>query len=164
MTGINEKIKPDKTDGKSGELDPIMNDVKDNLEIFQSGMRVLKRLEESGIIDLLDNMSKDYMPTDVEFLAKFFTSREFSVSMIKSGNLLVGLLYSLMNEETSDLIKLLLFNSGAMTDAVIAGAKEPKKMSVFSLMSMLKDPDVASGMTAVFGILKVFGSLVRDRT
>lgn len=51
-----------------------------------------------------------------------------------------------------------------MTDAVIAGAKEPKKMSVFSLMSMLKDPDVASGMTAVFGILKVFGSLVRDRT
>lgn len=143
------------------DLEPLLVDVLENKEVFESLMNVLKRLKEAGIINLLDNVSKDYMPTDVEFLGKFFTSKEFSVGMIKTGNLLIGVMHALSNEKTSDALKAILFNAEGLTDTMLNGAKNPEPMSLFKMYSMIKDPEVAAGLTAVLNALKFVGQVLK---
>lgn len=155
-----EEYEQGKTSG-GDDLEPLLVDVLENKEVFESLMNILKRLKEAGIINLMDNVSKDYMPTDVEFLGKFFTSKEFSIGMIKTGNLLIGAMHALSNEKTSDALKAVLFNAEGITDTMLDGAKNPEPMSLFKMYSMIKDPEVASGLTAVLNALKFIGQVLK---
>ncbi len=155
-----EEHEPDKNES-SRDIEHFESLILENKEVFESMITLLKRLKEAGITSLLDNISKDYMPTDVEFFGKFFTSKEFTVGMLKTGNLFVGVMHALSNEKTSDTIKALLFNAEGITDAVLTGAKNPEHISLFKLYSMIKDPDVASGLTAILNVLKFTGKVLK---
>ncbi len=145
------------------EMARMLGELEENADIFKSLLDILKRLKKAGVVGFLDNLSKDFMPTDVEFLGKFFTSREFSTATIKAGNTMIAMLYTLLSEQNSDLVKLLLYNAEGFSEAIIDGAKNPRKMSLLSLYSMIKDPDVASGMTALLNALKVLGKVINEK-
>ncbi|MHB8397185.1 MAG: helical membrane plugin domain-containing protein [Thermoplasmataceae archaeon] len=147
----------------SKEVEKLIGEIGENAEIFHSFLNMAKRLKDAGIIDFMDSISKDYMPTDIEFLGKFFTSREFTTSVIKGGNTATALLYMLLSERNTDLIRLLLYNSEGFSDAVVDGVRNSRKMTFLTLYSMMKDPDVSAGMTAMFNILKVFGRIVNEK-
>ena len=76
---------------------------------------------------------------------------------------MTAMLYMLLSEQNTDLIRLLLYNSEGFSDAIVDGVRKPRKMTFLSLYSMMKDPDVSAGMTAMFNILKVFGKVVNEK-
>ncbi len=147
----------------SKDIEHLIEEISENADMFHSFLKMAKRLKDAGIIDLMDSVSKDYMPTDIEFLGKFFTSREFTTAVIKGGNTMTAMLYMLLSEQNTDLIRLLLYNSEGFSDAIVDGVRKPRKMTFLSLYSMMKDPDVSAGMTAMFNILKVFGKVVNEK-
>ena len=160
MESKEEEYEQEKVEG-GDDLEPLLVEVLENKEVFESLMNILKRLKDAGIISLMDNVSRDYMTTDVEFLGKFFTSKEFSVGLIKTGNLLIGAMHALSNEKTSDTLKAVLFNEAGITDTMLNGAKNPEQMSLLKMYSMIKDPEVASGLTAVLNALKFIGQVLK---
>lgn len=143
------------------DLEPLLVELLDNKDVLISLMNVVKRLRDAGIINLFDNISRDYMPTDVEFLGKFFTSKEFTYGFLKTANTLVSVMHALSNEKTSDMVKAIMFDAEGITDSMVSGAKNPQQMSLLKMYSMIKDPDIASGFTAVMNALKVVGQSLR---
>ena len=83
----------------SKDIEQLIEEISENADMFHSFLKMAKRLKDAGIIDLMDSVSKDYMPTDIEFLGKFFTSREFTTAVIKGGNTMTAMLYMLLSEQ-----------------------------------------------------------------
>jgi uncharacterized protein YjgD (DUF1641 family) len=44
---------------------------------------------------------------------------------------------------------------------MVEGAKKPDNLSLFGLLGILKDPEVASGITVVLNALRVIGKLLK---
>ncbi|AKA48947.1 hypothetical protein IX51_07370 [uncultured archaeon] len=118
---------------------------------------MFRKLKQAGIVDFIDRISGDYLPSDVEFIGKFFSSREFTTGVLKSANTILGVMYALSRETTSDALKALLFDSEGLVDSMVTGAKNPEKLSMMRLLAMTKDPEIASGLTAVLNLLKELG-------
>ncbi len=144
-------------------MDALILDLADNLDILESMMAIMKRLKEAGIIDLLNHLSKDYMPTDIEFLGKFFTSREFSVSLLKTLNVLTAVMFAVSDEKNSDMLKTLMFNSPGISDTLKDYTSPDSKLSILSMYEKMKNPDVVAGMNAMLGILRFLGHIIRTQ-
>ena len=144
-------------------MDALILDLADNLDIFESMMAIMKRLKEAGVIDLLNHLSKDYMPTDIEFLGKFFTSREFSVSLLKTLNVLTAVMFAVSDEKNSDMLKTLMFNSPGISDTLKDYTSPDAKLSILSMYEKMKNPDVVEGMNAMLGILGFLGHIIRTQ-
>lgn len=139
------------------DLEPLIHEFLESKDAIQSMLVMFKKLKKAGIVDFIDQVSGDYIPSDVEFIGKFFSSREFSTGVLKSANTMLGLMYALSRDTTSDALKALLFDSEGITDAMVTGAKNPERMSMMKLFAMTKDPEIASGLTAVLNMLKELG-------
>lgn len=139
------------------DLEPLIRELVDSKDAIQSMLVMFKKLKQAGIVDFIDQISGDYLPSDIEFIGKFFSSREFMTGVLKSANTMLGLMYALSRETTSDAIKALLFDSEGMIDSMVSGAKNPERMSMMRLFAMTKDPEIASGITAVLNLLKEMG-------
>ncbi|OWP56083.1 MAG: hypothetical protein B2I17_08155 [Thermoplasmatales archaeon B_DKE] len=124
-------------------------------------LNIMKRLKEAGIVNLANNIANDYLPTDVEFLAKFFASKELVYGMLKSANTAVSLIHALSDERTSDLVKAVMFNMPDAAEGMVEAAKTQDRMSMMKLYSMMKDPDVAAGISVMFSFLKFLGTVMK---
>lgn len=143
------------------DLEPLIKEFIESKDAIQSMLVMFRKLKQAGIVDFIDKLSEDYMPSDVEFIGKFLSSREFTYSILKSANTLLGLMYALSRESTSDTIKALLFDSEGVVDAMVTGAKNPERMSMMRLFAMTKDPEIASGLTVVLNMLKEIGKTLQ---
>lgn len=139
------------------DLEPLIREFVESKDAIQSMLVMFRKLKQAGIVDFIDQISGDYLPSDVEFVGKFFSSREFTTGVLKSANTLLGLMYALSRDTTSDTLKALLFDSEGMVDSMVTGAKNPERLSMMRLFAMTKDPEIASGLTAVLNLLKELG-------
>jgi len=144
-------------------LDSFVVDLSENLDVLESMMAIIKRLKEAGVIDLMDHLSKDYMPTDIEFLGKFFTSREFSVSLLKTLNVLISVMFAVSDEKNSDVLKTIMFNSPGITDSIKEYTTSTSRLSILDVYEKMKNPDVVAGMNAMLGILGFLGHIIRTQ-
>lgn len=144
-------------DEEGDDLEPLIKEFIDSKDAIQSMLVMFRKLKQAGIVDFIDQISGDYLPSDVEFIGKFFSSREFTTGVLKSANTMLGLMYALSMDTTSDAIKAILYDSEGLVDSMVTGAKNPERMSMMRLFAMTKDPEIASGLTAVLNLLKELG-------
>ncbi|MCL4328082.1 MAG: DUF1641 domain-containing protein [Candidatus Thermoplasmatota archaeon] len=135
----------------------LLNELKENTDVVLAFIPLVRRLKEAGILNLIAEITKDYLPTDVEFLGHFFTSREFTYAALKSANLLVSVMYALADEQVSDMLKLIMFNLRGVADAFLEQDPDHKSLSLLKMSKMMKDPDTSRGIKAMFGVLKALG-------
>ncbi|WP_075057597.1 DUF1641 domain-containing protein [Thermogymnomonas acidicola] len=99
------------------------------------------KLKKAGVLDMMEGLSEDYLPTDIEFIVRFFSSKEFSTALIKGANVLMSLLHALSNETVGDSIKTIAYNSENIWDAMVSGgAKNPINIGMLRLMAILRIP------------------------
>lgn len=142
-------------------LEPLIREMLEDSDFLEAMLNIMKRLKEAGIVNLANNIANDYLPTDVEFLAKFFASKELVYGMLKSANTAVSLIHALSDERTSDLVKAVMFNMPDATEGMVEAAKTQDRMSMMKLYSMMKDPDVAAGISVMFSFLKFLGTVMK---
>ncbi len=142
-------------------LEPLIREMLEDSDFLEAMLNIMKRLKEAGIVNLANNIANDYLPTDVEFLAKFFASKELVYGMLKSANTAVSLIHALSDERTSDLVKAVMFNMPDAAEGMVEAAKTQDRMSMMKLYSMMKDPDVAAGISVMFSFLKFLGTVMK---
>ncbi len=159
----------EKTEGKkklsSGndqdDLEPLIEGLIENRDSFEALLNLFGKVKDSGLISALENLSSEFLPSDIEFLSSFMTSRDFLYGFVKTMNVVSALSHSLSSEKASDAIKAILFNSDELWDGMVDGAKNPEATSLLRLYAMLKDPDISAGLTAALYALKAIGSALR---
>ncbi|MEM0155230.1 MAG: DUF1641 domain-containing protein [Thermoplasmataceae archaeon] len=142
-------------------LEPLIKDLLANADLIESLLTLLKKMKQAGLVELLNSVSSGYVPTDIEFMGKFFSSKELIYGMLKSANTAVSLIHALSDERTSDMVKAIMYNLPDATESMVDAAKNPDRLSALKLMSMLKDPEVAAGMSVMFSFLKFLGSAIK---
>ncbi len=159
----------EKTEGKKksssgndeGDLEPLIQGIVENMDSFEALLNLFEKVKNSGFISTLENLSSEYLPSDIEFLSNFLTSRDFLYGFVKTMNVVSALSHSLSSEKASDAVKAILYNSDELWDGMISGAKNPEATSLLRLYAMVKDPDISAGLTAVLYALKAIGSALK---
>ena len=101
------------------------------------------------------------MPTDVDFLGKFFSSKEFTVSMMKSMNVLISVMGAMASEKNSDMIKGLMFNMENITDNINDAVENPRKYSPLKLRNLIGDEDIMLSLSVMMALMKGMGQIMR---
>lgn len=143
------------------KLEILLDQLVDNSDSLLAFMPVLVKLKEAGITDLIANISKDYMPTDIEFFGHMFSSREFTYAGMKTANVMLSLMYAMADEKVSDTVKNLMFNARGILDTASTAANDTSRLGTLELYHMMKDPEVASGIRTVMSVMKAIGSILK---
>ena len=141
-------------------MEELLVKVIDNADVLKSLMGALEKLKSAGILDLMTGLVNDYLPTDVDFLGKFFSSKEFSVSLMKTLNVLISVMGAMGSEKNSDMIKGLMFNMENITDNVHAAIENPKKYSPMKLSNIMADEDVRLSLSVMVALMKGLGQIM----
>ena len=143
------------------DIETMIEGLMQNKDSLMKIVGLTKRVSDAGLIDIIENMTTDYMPADIEYIMNLFTSKEFTIGLIKSINVLSGLLHSLSSDKSGDAVKAVLFNTDSIMDSMVTGAKNPETFSIFRMLALMKDPEITSGLTAVLNALKALGKALR---
>ncbi len=147
------------TTDEKDKLEEIITEVVDNSDVLLSFLPLLKRLKEAGILNLFADISKDYMPTDIEFLGHFFSSREFTYSILKSANLMLSVLYAMADEKVSDTVKNLMFNMRGIMDGISESQKDESPLSLLDIYRLSKDKNAARGIRIYVAVMRAIGEI-----
>ncbi|MEM0158549.1 MAG: DUF1641 domain-containing protein [Thermoplasmataceae archaeon] len=158
---VTEETKLKETQENEDEIDVMVDQLISSKDDIMSLVSLFRKLKESGLINVIENVSADFLPSDLEFLASFLTSRDFLYGFVKGINVASALLHAISSEKAADAVKSILFNSDAIWEGMITGAKNPEAISFLKFYAMLKDPDTAAGLTAVLNALKAIGYALR---
>ncbi|GEM_PF-5290873 len=147
------------------ENDPVeklLMMVQKDSRLLNSLSKLLDSLEKSGVINIIDKLSKNAVPSDSEYLFDFFTSEPMRNSLLKFGNLALLLMASLSDEDSLDSIKLLTSNLGYIVQSASEYADANGKTNILKLYSALRDPDISYTIASLLGALKATGGLLRE--
>lgn len=149
---LTEKEKND--EGPVDEMELVIEKVGKDAESILSILDILEKLEEAGIIKLLNNISRSYLPTDVEFFGKFVSSKEFANGIMKVANTLIPILYALSDERTSDIVKAVLYNMPDISKDIVDTVTSGKKQTMLTMYSGIKnDQDLFIFIAAILKAL-----------
>lgn len=154
----------EKPELNNDQMEALLTTFMENADVVQSLMGALEKLKSAGIVNLMTGVVNDYVPTDVDFLGKFFSSKEFTVSMIKTLNVLISVMGAMASEKNSDLIKGIMFNFENITDNVQDAVHNPKKYSPMKIRKILSDEDIMTAFAAMVAFMKAFGQILRKTT
>lgn len=143
------------------EMEKLLVKLMDNADVIQSMLEVLEKLKSAGILDLMSHLANDYLPTDVDFLGKFFSSKEFTMSLIKTLNVLTSVMGAMGSEKNSDMIKGFMYNLENVTDNVQDAVNNPKRYSPMKIGKILSDEDIMLSVSALISVLKSTGQILR---
>lgn len=161
MTDNTEELKNIESENDEDDFEPLLKGLIENRDAFESMLNLFGKIKSSGLLSAMENLSGEYLPSDIEFLSSFLTSRDFLYGFVKTMNVVSALAHSMSSEKASDAIKAILYNSDEMFDGMITGAKNPEATSLLRLYAMVKDPEVSAGLTAVINALKAIGSALK---
>ncbi len=161
MVERTEETKKLSTEDDEDDLEPLLAGLLENKDSFESMLKLFSKVKDSGLLNALETLSSEYLPSDIEFLSNFLTSRDFLYGFVKTINVVTALSHTLSNEKGSDAIKAIMYNSDELWDGMISGAKNPEATSLLRLYAMIKDPDISAGLTALLNALKAIGSALR---
>ncbi len=145
---------------KQDQMEAAILELVKNADVITAFVPLLVRLKEAGILNLVADIAKDYLPTDVEFLGHFFTSREFTYAALKSANLLSSVMYALADEKVSDSVKLLMFNMRGVMDKVTEANDRDSPITPLELYRVMKDKNTARGIRAALAAMSALGEII----
>ena len=148
---------------KKDDKETILSKIENNAEVIESLLEILEKLQDAGIVDLMKSVSNNYLPTDVDFFGKFFSSKEFTIAIMKTMNVLVSVMGALGSEKNSDLIKGFMFNFETITDNVQEAVHNPKKYSP-KIRKFIMDDDYKASTAVLIAFMLSIGQIFRKIT
>ena len=148
---------------KKDDKETILSKIENNAEVIESLLEILEKLQDAGIVDLMKSVSNNYLPTDVDFFGKFFSSKEFTIAIMKTMNVLVSVMGALGSEKNSDLIKGFMFNFETITDNVQEAVHNPKKYSP-KFRKFIMDDDYKASTAVLIAFMLSIGQIFRKIT
>ena len=148
---------------KKDNEETILSKIENNAEVIESLLEILEKLQDAGIVDLMKSVSNNYLPTDVDFFGKFFSSKEFTIAIMKTMNVLVSVMGALGSEKNSDLIKGFMFNFETITDNVQEAVHNPKKYSP-KIRKFIMDDDYKASTAILIAFMLSIGQIFRKIT
>lgn len=162
MTENTEELKDvNQEENEEDDFEPLIKGFMDNSDALESMLNLFIKVKKSGLLNAVENLSGEYLPSDIEFLSSFLTSKDFVYGFVKTMNVVSALSHSISSEKASDALKAILYNSDAIWDGMVSGAKNPEATSLLRLYAMVKDPDVSAGLTAMLNALKALGMALK---
>ena len=135
--------------GKQDGFEVFLKEMLENTGQIEAVLKVLVNLKETGILD------------SIEHISHMMESKEFLHGAQKAVNLFSALVHSMSSEMSSNAINSILYNSEAIWEGMVIGAKNPEATSFLRLYAMLKDPETSAGLTAVLNALKALGMALK---
>ena len=148
---------------KKDNEETILSKIENNAEVIESLLEILEKLQDAGIVDLMKSVSNNYLPTDVDFFGKFFSSKEFTIAIMKTMNVLVSVMGAMGSEKNSDLIKGFMFNFETITDNVQEAVHNPKKYSP-KIRKFIMDDDYKASTAILIAFMLSIGQIFRKIT
>ena len=148
---------------KKDNEETILSKIENNAEVIESLLEILEKLQDAGIVDLMKSVSNNYLPTDVDFFGKFFSSKEFTIAIMKTMNVLVSVMGAMGSEKNSDLIKGFMFNFETITDNVQEAVHNPKKYSP-KIRKFIMDDDYKASTAVLIAFMLSIGQIFRKIT
>ncbi len=148
---------------KKDNEETILSKIENNAEVIESLLEILEKLQDAGIVDLMKSVSNNYLPTDVDFFGKFFSSKEFTIALMKTLNVLVSVMGAMGSEKNSDLIKGFMFNFETITDNVQEAVHNPKKYSP-KIRKFIMDDDYKASTAILIAFMLSIGQIFRKIT
>lgn len=161
MTEETENNFEDEQQTENDDFEPVIMGLLENADALGPMMNLLTKLKNSGLLEAMENISAEFLPSDIEFLSSFLTSKDFLYGLVKTVNVVSSVAHAMSSEKGSDAVKAIMYNSNDIWDGMVSGAKNPEATSFLRLYAMLKDPDISSGLTAVLNALKAVGSALK---
>ena len=144
-------------DDEDLDLEPFLKEILGNRNFMLTAIGTIQKLTSSGAITAFNRLLDEYTPGDFEAVVSLFSSKELMLLLKKSIGTLSGIAYAFSRDSTSDTVQSILYNLDDVTESMVDGARNPKPMSILKLLSMMKDDEVASGLTAAMEALKALG-------
>ena len=148
---------------KKDNEETILSKIENNAEVIESLLEILEKLQDAGIVDLMKSVSNNYLPTDVDFFGKFFSSKEFTIALMKTMNVLVSVMGAMGSEKNSDLIKGFMFNFETITDNVQEAVHNQKKYSP-KIRKFIMDDDYKASTAILIAFMLSIGQIFRKIT
>ena len=148
---------------KKDNEETILSKIENNAEVIESLLEILEKLQDAGIVDLMKSVSNNYLPTDVDFFGKFFSSKEFTIALMKTMNVLVSVMGAMGSEKNSDLIKGFMFNFETITDNVQEAVHNPKKYSP-KIRKFIMDEDYKASTAVLMALMLSVGQILKKIT
>ena len=124
-------------------------------------LNLVKIFKDSGNIEVLEKILTENMPGNTKAYTSLLDKRELHLGSISMMNSLLAVMASVSGKTSQSALNMLLYNSEDVLLSMIEGAKQPENFSILRLMGMLKDPEIAAGLSAVLNALKTLGSLLK---
>ncbi len=148
---------------KKDATETVLSRIEKNAEVIDSLLEILEKLQDAGIVDLMKSVSNNYLPTDVDFFGKFFSSKEFTIALMKTMNVSISVMGALASEKNSDLIKGFMFNFETITDNVQEAVHNPKKYSP-KIRKFIMDDDYKASTAVLIAFMLSIGQIFRKIT
>lgn len=142
------------------EIEEALQFALENKGMFLQLLEMMKKLQSSGLLDELQKFISGFVPSNHTIVTSYLNSEEGLAAVSKLLNILPALGHTISSEKTSDLIKVVLFNSEELSNSLIVGAKNPQNFGLLKLMSLLKDPEFTTGLTAIINFLGALGKVI----
>lgn len=143
------------------QIEMAIREIMDDDESILALLNMVRMLKNSGDIATLQKIAGELIPGNPATIVQTVDQPEFHKGGISLANLLIGLMASLSNKTAQESMTSILYNSDELWSSMVEGAKKPENFSLLRLMGVLKDPEIAAGLTAVLNALKVLGAILK---
>ncbi len=151
----------EEVESQPDEIEEALKFVLQNRGMFLQLLETMNKLQSSGLLDEMQSFVSSFVPSDHTIVTTYLNSEEGMLAISKVINILPALGNAISSEKTSDLVKLVLFNSETLADSLVAGAKNPQNFGIMKLMSLMKDPEFTAGLTAVLNFIGTLGQIIK---
>lgn len=143
------------------EIEEMLKFMMENRSMFLQLLETMKKLQSSGLLEELQSFITSFVPSNHTLVTTYLNSEEGLLAITKVLNMLPALGNAVSSEKTSDLLKLVLFNSETLSESLVTGAKNPQNFGIMRLMSLMKDPEFTAGLTAIFNFIGTLGQIIK---
>lgn len=143
------------------QVEMAIRELMDDDKTVLALLNLIKLLKNSGDLESIQKLAEEFIPGNPVTIVQTADQPEFHKGGINLINLLVALMASLSNKTSQESLSTILYNSDELWASMVEGAKKPENFSLLRLMGVLKDPEIASGLTAVLNALKVLGNMLK---
>ncbi len=149
-----------KEDLDFSDMIDIVSKINENKDVIYEIFNLISKLKDAGLIDALKSMEL-VIPDNLDFLVKSFTTKDFLDVIFRAYGTMNSLIYMLADQNMSEVIKSIGYNSSGIAQSMIDGTSSGQPISIFKLMSILKDPEISAAINGILEALKVIGDSLK---
>ncbi|MCL4344850.1 MAG: DUF1641 domain-containing protein [Candidatus Thermoplasmatota archaeon] len=150
-----------KENGENDQIELAIRELMEDDKSMLALLNLVKMLKDSADLEAIQKLAEQFIPGNPAMIIQTADQPEFHKGGINLINLIVALMASVSSKTSQESISTILYNSDELWESMVDGAKKPENFSLLRLMGVLKDPEIAAGLTAILNALKVLGAMLK---